>query len=109
MQAAQEEALGCPGPAQLLRELIFYTQFHDPEESAPASDDNWEFGVPDDDFQVLAPAPSWLLCERSRIAWSTRRRLECQSSLWGAGRGKTLLVDGCCPRAFAHDDAQSLI
>ena len=72
MQAAQDEALGCPGPAQLLRELIFYTQFHDPEESAPASDDNWEFGVPDDDFQVRAPALSLLRCERALTVLGVR-------------------------------------
>ena len=88
MQAAQDETLGCPGPAQLLRELIFYTQFHDPEESAPASDDNWEFGVPDDDFQVRASALSLLPCEHALTVLAIRAAQAPVLHTWRRGEAR---------------------
>ena len=53
LQAALEEDLGCPGPAEVIWELIYYTQFHDePDESQDSPDDKWYHAVADDDAQV---------------------------------------------------------
>ena len=53
----EEEDIGARSPAQLLRKLIYYTQFHDmPEEPAQKSEDKWDFSVPEGGLQVQIPS-----------------------------------------------------
>ena len=53
----EQEDEGARTPAELLRKLIFYAQFHDPpEQSAPGPEDNWDYTVPGGTLQVYPPA-----------------------------------------------------
>lgn len=64
VQAIKEEALDFPGPTELLRELIYYSQFHDaPEELAEGTEENWDFATQDDDdLRVYIASPIVLPC-----------------------------------------------
>ena len=60
-------------PAELLRKLIFYAQFHDPpDQSAPGPRDDWDFAALGIDRQVnadctcLIPALVHRKCEPTR-------------------------------------------